>query len=392
MQRTAGRVVTLALAALLTGMPSAQARGAVEPGATVEREPSVSLALPCGAVITRSTMLTRDLACPGTAAPALRIVGAGVVLDLGGHTVRRTGPATEDSQGIVVEANSTVRNGTVRGFRWGYVVDSGADRVRLHRLALVDNQTAIYHRGGFARFLLTDSRLSGNSTGFSSEFDAATGEFTVHSSQFTGNGLVMFVDAHGVDVVNSTFTSNTNVVYCFNGQVHFRSSTLTRNTSVGALPFDPGGGFDFCAELAFENSVLTNNTSLAPPDAPAWEPFHFVMRDSWVYNNGSGLRAGGRTVDLQGNTFWNNAGGVTLADLPEFEPVALTGPVRDNRFLRSTGDGLRVLPPSQPTVSDNLALDNTGWGIHAPAAIDGGGNVARGNGAGGCEGVVCTPF
>ncbi|QAT87983.1 hypothetical protein EJ065_6454 [Corallococcus coralloides] len=30
----------------------------------------------------------------------------------------------------------------------------------------------------------------------------------------------------------------------------------------------------------------------------------------------------------------------------------------------------------------NVALGNTGFGIHAPAAFDGGGNVARGNGAG----------
>ena len=390
MQRTTGRVVTLALGALLTGGPFAQAHDAVELEATVRQEAPAARALQCGAVITRSTVLTRDLACPGTPAPAIRIVGAGVVLDLGGHTVRRSGPVTEDSQGIVVEADSTMRNGTVRGFRWGYVVDSGAAQVRLHRLTFTDNGTALYHRGGYARFLVTSSRVNGNTTGFSSEFDAANGELAVRSSQFTGNGRVMFVDDHLVDVADSTFTANTSVVYCFYGRVRFRSSTLSMNTSVGELPFNPGGGFDFCGELAFEDSLLSNNTSLAPPGAPAWEPFHFELRNSWVIDNGSGLRVAGRTVDIQGNTLWNNAGGLTLADLPEFEPVPLTGPVSDNRFLRNRGDGLRVVPASQPTVSRNQALGNTGWGISAPGVIDGGGNIAAANGAGNCEGVVCT--
>ncbi|MBE4748429.1 right-handed parallel beta-helix repeat-containing protein [Corallococcus sp. ZKHCc1 1396] len=383
-QAMGGAVAAVALASVLTGGGAAQARdeGAGAPADSVR----------CGDTITRHTKLTRDLSCPGTDVPALRVVGEGIVLDLGGHTVRRTGAQMGDSQGIVVESNGTVRNGTLRGFRWGYVLDASADSVRLHQLALIDNGTAIYHRGGYARFLITDSRLHGNATGLSSEFDAATGEFDVRSSLFTGNGRVMFVDAHSVDVLDSTFTSNQNVFECFNGSIRVRSSTLTLNAVVGRLPFDPGGGFDFCGELRFEGSLIANNTALAPPEAPAWEPFRFVMRDSWVLNNGSGLRAGGRTVLIDGNTFWDNAGGLTLADLPEFVPFALTGPVRDNHFLGNGADGLRVLSPSTPTLSGNVAVRNAGWGVHAPTAHDAGGNVARENGAGGCEGVTCSAF
>ncbi|RKH36010.1 right-handed parallel beta-helix repeat-containing protein [Corallococcus praedator] len=349
-------------------------------------------AVQCGDTLTQHTKLTRDLSCPGTEAPALRVVGEGVVLDLGGHTVRRTGPEMGDSQGIVVEANGTVRNGTIRGFRWGYVLDSGANNVRLHELSLVGNGTAIYHRGGYARFLITNSVLRGNSTGMSSEFDAATGEFNIHSSLFTGNGRVMFVDAHDVDVLGSTFNSNENVIECFNGNIRIRSSILAMNTAVGSLAFDPAGGFDFCSELRFEDTMIANNTALAPPEAPVWGPFRFVMRNSWVVNNGSGLHAGSRTVYLEGNTFWDNAGGLTLADLPEFVPYPLTGLVRGNRFLRNAGDGLRVLEPSTPTLVGNTAVNNVGWGIHAPTAFDAGGNVARGNGAGNCEGVTCSAF
>ncbi|WP_158619953.1 hypothetical protein [Corallococcus sicarius] len=37
-------------------------------------------------------------------------------------------------------------------------------------------------------------------------------------------------------------------------------------------------------------------------------------------------------------------------------------------------------------------FDPTGFGIHAPTAFDGGGNVARDDGAGDCVGIVCAPF
>ncbi|WAS83774.1 MULTISPECIES: hypothetical protein [unclassified Corallococcus] len=70
----------------------------------------------------------------------------------------------------------------------------------------------------------------------------------------------------------------------------------------------------------------------------------------------------------------------------------MTGIVRGNQFLANDGDGLRVQPPSTPTVINNLALGNTGFGIYAPTAYDGDGNVARDNTAGNCVGIVCAPY
>jgi parallel beta-helix repeat protein len=49
-----------------------------------------------------------------------------------------------------------------------------------------------------------------------------------------------------------------------------------------------------------------------------------------------------------------------------------------------------VRVPSGLTVSRNVAIGNSGWGIYAPGVMDGGGNVARGNRAGNCVGVVCS--
>ncbi|WP_223636028.1 right-handed parallel beta-helix repeat-containing protein [Corallococcus sp. EGB] len=372
--------MTWPLALLLLGS-TAKASAHEEPQAFDVR------AVRCGEVLTRSTRLTRDLVCPGTPVPALTLAAPGVVLDLGGHAVRHSGTGTDDSEGIAAEAAGTVvRNGTIRGFNTGFRYDKDA---LLHGVALVDNWTAIYHRQGNSRLVITDSRLSGSQFGIRSEFDAAKGTIEVKGSLFTWNELVMLVDDHEVTVSGSTFMSNTNVLDCYHGRVRFQSSTLAWNRSVANLTWD-STGFDNCYELVFDNCIIANNTAFGTPEHPDWQLAAFQMHDSWVMNNSEGLRIFTRTVDFQGNLWWANAGGLALADLPDFVPTPLVGKVRDNRFVSNGGDGLRVIPSSTPTVASNLSQGNTGWGIHAPTAVDGGGSVARGNGAGGCVGVVCA--
>ncbi|WPB81616.1 right-handed parallel beta-helix repeat-containing protein [Archangium violaceum] len=379
--RRARAVVAAAMgmAAFLAGWPTAQAsaRGRVR----------------CGDTITTSTRLTHDLSCPGTDGPALRVVGTGVVLDLGGHTVRRSGPETPTSEGILVLADSTVRNGTIRGFRQGYVLDADGEHfpehVRLSRLTFIDNGAAIYHRNGHATLTLTDSLLIGNDVGLGSEQDASSGTFEVRSTLFLGHRLALTANFHSVDVARSTFSLNETVVWCPYGSVTFTSSWILQNEVVGRIQMGEFG-YGFCSVASFTGTVLARNGSLAPAGQPAWEPGNFVLRGSRVADNDSGLWVRAWTVDVQDNTWRDNAGGLSLADQPEYVPPPLSGTVHGNRFLSNRGDGLRVLVPSTLTVSRNVALDNTGWGLHVPGVIDGGGNVARGNGAGNCAGVVCA--
>lgn len=374
--------MTWPLALLLLAATTAKASTQEAPEAFESR------AVRCGDVLTRNTRLTHDLVCAGTPIPALRIAAPGVVLDLGGHTVRQAGNGPRyDTVGIDSQSDSTVRNGTIRGFKRGYAYDA---TVHLHRVALVDNGTAIYHSFGSGGLLLTDSRVSGNSLGFGSEPDATSGDLDIQASEFIGNGLGLFVDFHGTRISDSSFTSNETALFCFSGGISIQSSTFTGNASVADLTWY-SGTFDNCYELVFENSILANNTAFGTPEDPEWQAFDFQMRNSWVMNNGEGLRLAAQTLAVQGNLWWNNGGGLTLSNLPDLEPVPQEGPVRGNRFISNRGDGLRVLPGSTPTLSNNVCQRNTGWGIHAPTAIDGGGNVASGNGAGGCVGVVCAP-
>ncbi|RUO88231.1 right-handed parallel beta-helix repeat-containing protein [Corallococcus sp. AB018] len=389
MHKAGGFFVTMAIAGLFLGTPPVLAADRESLDARFQQAKPVGCEVHCGDVITQHTKLTHDLSCPGTDEPALRIEGDGVVLDLGGHTVRRSSPVQQDTLGIVVTSNSMVRNGTIRGFARGIQTDEGT-YLRLHELTFADNGTAIYNYFSTSYFLITNSRFIGNDVGLGSEIDASVGTFDVRSSHFENNYLGIYLDTHDADVLDSTFTGNEIGIYCFAGNVRVRSSSFARNEAVASTTV-PIGGRDICNVFRFEDTLIADNASFAPTATPIWNVVQLDMINNWIVGNDNGLTAGSFQVYVQGNTFWDNAGGLTLEDTP-IVGSPQTGIVRANRFLRNGGDGLRVLPASTPTVIGNVALGNTGWGIHAPTAFDGGGNVARDNGAGDCEGIVCAPY
>ncbi|RKG49507.1 right-handed parallel beta-helix repeat-containing protein [Corallococcus sp. AB011P] len=389
MHKAEGFVVTMAIAGLSLGTLPVLAADREALDARFQQAKPVGCDVHCGDVITQHTKLTHDLSCPGTDEPALRIEGDGVVLDLGGHTVRRSSPDQQDTLGIVVTGTSMVRNGTIRGFARG-VQTEGVDYLRLHELTFADNRIAIYNYFSTTYFLVTNSRFIGNDVGLGSEIDASIGTFDVRSSHFENNRLGIFLDTHDADVLDSTFMGNEIGIYCFAGNVRVRSSTFARNEAVATTTV-PIGGRDICNVFRVEDTLIADNASFAPTEIPIWNVIQLDMINNWLVGNDNGLTAGSSRVYIQGNTFWDNAGGFALEDTP-IVSLPQTGIVRANRFLRNGGDGLRVLPASTPTVIGNVALGNTGWGIHAPTAHDGGGNVARDNGAGNCEGVTCAPY
>lgn len=392
MKQTRGFAVAVAVTTILTGAPDVQARDTTPSDGDAEVTfTTTGHGVRCGDTLTTNTRLTHDLHCPSSAPFALQVDGDGIVLDLGGHTIRRTGPESYESQGVVIANGRMVRNGTVQGFGKGITTTYNAEQlnVRLHQLAILDNDEAVHNLATGATFLVTNSRLSGNGTGLSGEFDASSGSFDVRSSVFSNNGIAMFADAHGIDVLDSTFTSNGRAFFCWDGLIRFRSSTIAWNATVGTIPND-GDGYRICSEIRFENTLIANNAAFAQATIPVWQPNKLSMIDSLVVHNGTGLQAGPLTVYIDGNTFHDNASGLTLSDREGLFTVPLTGIVRGNQFLANDGDGLRVQPPSTPTVIDNLALNNTGFGIYAPTAFDGGGNVARNNTAGNCVGIVCA--
>lgn len=82
------------------------------------------------------------------------------------------------------------------------------------------------------------------------------------------------------------------------------------------------------------------------------------------------------------NTFVGNTDGVAIGD-----PTGST--ITGNVFRNNAGSGIYTDATSL-AVGGNTAIGNGEYGIHAPAAIDLGGNVARGNGTADCVGLVCA--
>ncbi|MFY0575063.1 hypothetical protein ACN28S_12440 [Cystobacter fuscus] len=138
----------------------------------------------------------------------------------------------------------------------------------------------------------------------------------MRSSLFTHNGSAMLGDFHSIDVLDSTFTSNGLVFLCWESTIRIRSSTIAWNDAVGRIPNDPG--FRLCRQMRFENTLIANNAAFAPAIDPVWNPLNLSMLDTLVVRNGTGLEAAAEKVYIDGNTFHDNASGLTLSDRAGF--------------------------------------------------------------------------
>jgi Periplasmic copper-binding protein (NosD) len=91
------------------------------------------------------------------------------------------------------------------------------------------------------------------------------------------------------------------------------------------------------------------------------------------------------SANVHDNLFVANGVGFTVPS-PDF---TFTARLVRNVFTRN-GDAVFV-SSAGATLKQNTAVRNRGWGIHAPGAIDLGGNVAHGNGRNPqCVGVACS--
>ena len=104
----------------------------------MSRPPERREAAECGAEIVEDTTLAGDLACGR--GPGLVVVADHVTLDLGGHPVSGDPDAVGRGAGVLLSSvrGVTVRNGTVRHFDAGVVIDGGSDNV-VENVTVQDN-------------------------------------------------------------------------------------------------------------------------------------------------------------------------------------------------------------------------------------------------------------
>lgn len=267
-------------------------------------------AIDCGVEIGRDTTLAADVAC--VQAPALVIVADGVTIDLGGHTVSGD-PNRTEGPGIVLRGvtGCTVRNGTVRHFEAGVAVEGGSGNV-IEGLTIEDNV-------GTPGADYGDGIVLNNSSG-----NTVRGNVVRRNGPFSGISLGPRASAN--EVVGNTVADN----------------------NMGHVPFPEAGrqtmGIRIEGPAANENRIMGNTVT------------------------GSGCD-----------------GIVVLAtcDNPDDEPPCVgTPPNERNEIAENTssgngtsgrGCGVRLfsmplpMPPLHNIVRDNVADDNTSYGI----ALDG---------------------
>lgn len=358
------RVVTawaagLAMVASLVAAPAATAKG----------RPSGAAEVACGAVVTTDVRLTRDLSCAGDAGLTVR---GDVTIDLGGH--RFAGPGVDSgSTAILVEASHdlVLRNGTITG--WGTGM-TGAGESDDRPSAIVRDVVFLGNGGGIMHLFESDvarSRFQGNGSGVW----VWPGTARIDRTVFVDNGTAAGGgDATGVWISRSTLERNDIAVECSQALCEIDRSRIQDNRVGLNVWFSRGGvtgntflGNDVGAELTYEARMVLERNTFA--------------------DNRAGIQS--RVMDssvVRDNTFRRNGIGFLVAD-EEGTPEPRTT-VTGNRFSHN-GDGILAEMP-RARFGNNVAMNNTGWGIYAPGAEDLGGNVARNNGnEPQCVGVVC---
>jgi hypothetical protein len=354
-------------------------------GAANAAPQTVTTVTTCGTTVTGYAVLAGDLTC--TSGNGVTLTGD-ATLDLGGHTL--TGPGNFDWQnldevGVVTSTTgrSRIVNGTIE--RWDRGVSGNFDRAGRSVIDVRGVRLFANVRGIDAiRSVLTVDRSAfddgerGVSVGFSSFATVTRSTFTQH-----GEAGVQTEDSPlGVIVNRSTWTAGGSTgIHCAGG-----FCTVTNNVISGT-----GGAVrTFDTRLTLVGNDIVGNIHGYEPGSDTGSPE--VVRDNRfidnelgvaVYGGAFGVGAGAQ-AELRGNLFEGNTFGFHAEREGDYDIL-----LDRNTFTRN-GDGVRTSIGS-PRLARNSAVDNTGWGIYAPGAVDLGGNTASGNGnAPQCVGVVCS--
>ncbi|GEA87165.1 hypothetical protein [Cellulomonas cellasea] len=336
-----GAVVLVVTAGTVGGPALAAGAGAVD-------------GVECGDTITEDSSLTRDLVCDGV---GLTLVG-GMTLDLAGHTLvgDGTGSAVRLAPGDDEdERPSTVRGGTVRD--WGVGVhDSGNWRgLVVQEVTFEDVGMAIRDEdinGGGMYLTMEDSVVVGADIGLDLGWPSGG---VVRGSRFEGNDIVAVGDGR-LDLEDCVLVDNRVLAWVVDiGSLRLVDSDVRGNEEV----VDAGWAW----------ATVAGNT----------------FADNGVVVAASSAR---RTVE--GNDFRGNglAVGARPSSWPE-DPWVGPTEVVGNTFV-GNHDAISAWPGADVRLGDNVVTSSTGWGIHAPGAVDLGGNRAWGNAREPqCTGVVC---
>jgi hypothetical protein len=336
--------------------------------------PASAAPLTCGSTVTASASLTTDLTCSGDGT-ALTL-GAGVTLDLRGHTVSGSGAGV----GIMVphDGDVVIRNGTLTRFAWGVdTVEAGEESysgtVSVDRVRFTDSGVGLDASGTNPvstgkPTTVTRCRFQNLHIGIEATWFARV---QVSASKFSDLTYGLHMDSSDADVSDSLFVR---VAHAIDGvesaaDVH-RSSFVDGDVAIS---------YGFVGGGTIERSTFRRNGVAVTSSAS----YLALTGNTFTANTGA-VNVAYLGGTISGNTFRRN-GSALHADAPH-ELV-----VRDN-VLQHNGDAIVVDEASaNSSLGGNTATHNSGWGINAPGVTDAGGNSASGNGnEPQCVGVTCS--
>ena len=352
----------------------------------------------CGSTVTTDVTLTADLDCPSGDGV---ILGSNVTLDLGGHSLVGGGSGVGVQTSFLSEGGNTIRNGTIENWETGILLqEQNPDGVPYTVSGVVLLNSPVSQVGVNTSLQLTgvtavDSRIDGQ----------LGGDLAISQSRLTRSAVnVFFASAMITDstLVQSTVSSSAQ------GQIIIDSSSLdgkgtsslgsvsetsiTISNSVVKNYAEPIGGFWGGVSLTdneftdMPNGVLGDISSHLGSDGTS------DISGNTYTRSGVGLR-GNVPMIVENNTFKHNEVGVVFtrsAPLPGDPPFTADGSrAVGNVLTKNVGTGIQTDLPGL-VVGGNTATKNGGYGIHAPGAVDLGGNIAFGNTLGQCVGVICS--
>jgi parallel beta-helix repeat protein len=193
--------------------------------------------LTCGQTITQSTVLDNDLT--GCANNGIVVGANNITLDLNGHTVAGTA-ASGDQAGLALVGRTgvTVRNGTVRNFDVGVVIEGGSGNT-VEAVNALDNiaYNGTTNRGGDGIAILssTNNRILRNNT--------------VNNGPYSGIGIYTVVDSGHPRATSGVSSGNVVDGNVVNHNIEGHTpNNVVNNDNIG-IRLEPGN----------TNNLITNN-------------------------------------------------------------------------------------------------------------------------------------
>jgi large repetitive protein len=389
--------------------------------------PPSPAAVGCGEVLTRSTLVTNDLAdCPGDGL----VVGAPrIIVDLGGHTIDGTGLGA----GIRNDghADVTVRNGTVQEFDHGVLLLPEASGNLVEHLGLRLNQLAAVELFDVAGAEIRSNSLAENGSGIS--LVSGTRESVVADNSITasGGGGLLVRDSWdnvlewnavigggdvgiGLERASGNLLLGNSVFGNSDGGIEVRFGSHENRIEGNSIAVS--GDHGILVSESDGNELVGNAAhDMSDSGITLDTADESVVRGNDVQHNAGGLQLDGSSRNLLAENDASDTSGIgielgggSLANVVEGNRaddngadgivVADEATVGDGNLLRANtadrngADGI-VVAKGGHTVTANVTHGNLGWGINAAlgTTIDGGGNVASGNGKPAqCAGVACA--